>query len=62
MTQTTTPVRRVDVDADWADLIGEFDIREDTRYLNHGSWGISPRSVLETRRRWTEAMERQPMD
>ena len=31
-------------------------------YLNHGSFGPSPRCVREARQAWTEQLERQPMD
>lgn len=40
---------------------GEFDIDEQTTYLNHGSFGPSPRCVREARQQWTERLERQPM-
>lgn len=54
--------RRVDHCADWEDLRGMWDIRPDTLYLNHGSFGVSPRPVREVRRRWLDDCDRQPMD
>ncbi|MCE2792470.1 MAG: aminotransferase class V-fold PLP-dependent enzyme [Planctomycetota bacterium] len=54
--------RRPEVDADWADLAAHWDIRPDTIYLNHGSFGPSPRVVRETRRRFIDALDCQPMD
>ncbi len=54
--------RRVEVDADWADLAALWDIRADTTYLNHGSFGPSPRPVREARDWWRDRCEEQPMD
>ncbi|MFN9341810.1 MAG: hypothetical protein ACK6DB_04340, partial [Planctomycetota bacterium] len=54
--------RRPEVDADWADLAAHWDIRPDTIYLNHGSFGPSPRVVRETRRRFIDALDCQPRD
>ncbi len=62
MTDTTATVRRPDVDADWQDLIGEFEVRSDTHYLNHGSFGIAPRMVRERRREWINRLDEQPMN
>ena len=31
-------------------------------FLNHGSYGAIPRSVLRERERWRQTMERQPVD
>ena len=39
-----------------------WDLRSDTIYLNHGSFGPSPRSVIEARRQWQTELESQPMD
>jgi len=39
-----------------------WDLRSDTIYLNHGSFGPSPRSVIEARSHWQAEMESQPMD
>ena len=30
-------------------------------YLNHGSFGATPRPVLQAQQRWREALERQPV-
>ena len=60
MSETIT--RRPDVDADWADIATQFVIREDTIYLNHGSFGISPTLVREARRQWIDQLDCQPMD
>lgn len=40
----------------------EWSFPEGTIYLNHGSFGPSPRCVREARNAWTEKLERQPMD
>lgn len=39
-----------------------FDIRSDTTYLNHGSFGITPTCVKQVRDEWTRKLEEQPMD
>jgi isopenicillin-N epimerase len=39
-----------------------WQIRPDTTYLNHGSFGPPPAAVRQARRRWIEAFEQQPMD
>jgi len=39
-----------------------FDIRSDTTYLNHGSFGITPSCVKHVRDQWTRDLEEQPMD
>lgn len=39
-----------------------FDIRSDTTYLNHGSFGITPSCVKHVRDQWTRDLEAQPMD
>ncbi len=57
-----TRVRRPEVDDDWSDLASEYVIRPGTTYLNHGSFGIAPRSVRESRRHWIDAVDSQPMD
>ncbi|MGI9518876.1 MAG: aminotransferase class V-fold PLP-dependent enzyme [Pirellulaceae bacterium] len=62
MTQTTPITRRIDVDADWQDLAELFSVREDTIYLNHGSFGIAPEPVRQARRRWIDQLDCQPMD
>ena len=40
----------------------EWSFPEGVTYLNHGSFGPSPRCVRESRHRWTERLEQQPMD
>jgi isopenicillin-N epimerase len=37
-------------------------LREDTTYLNHGSFGPPPEPVREARLQWQELLDRQPMD
>lgn len=54
--------RQVDIDAEWADLAALWDIRPDTTYLNHGSFGPSPRPVRAARDWWRDRCEEQPMD
>lgn len=54
--------RRPEIDADWVDLAAHWEIRPDTTYLNHGSFGPSPRIVRETRRQLIDALDCQPMD
>ena len=39
-----------------------WDLRSDTIYLNHGSFGPSPRAVIQARQAWQAQMESQPMD
>ena len=39
-----------------------WDLRGDTTYLNHGSFGPSPQPVLQAYRDWQARMENQPMD
>ena len=43
-------------------ISNEWSFSEGVTYLNHGSFGPSPRSVREARHAWTEKLERQPMD
>ena len=59
---TALSKRRPEVDTDWADLAAHWEIRSDTTYLNHGSFGPSPRVVRETRRGFIDALDCQPMD
>ena len=40
----------------------EWSFPERVTYLNHGSFGPSPRCVRESRHGWTERLEQQPMD
>lgn len=58
----TATVRRPEVDEDWEDLVSEYQVRPDTIYLNHGSFGIAPRPVREARREWIDKLDGQPMD
>ncbi len=46
----------------WSRVQSEWRIRDDTLYLNHGSFGPSPIAVQTARRRWQEQLESQPMD
>ena len=46
---------------DWVAVRNEWSLAPDVAYLNHGSFGPSPRPVLEARRDWQRAMEQQPM-
>ncbi|MCH8830426.1 MAG: aminotransferase class V-fold PLP-dependent enzyme, partial [Planctomycetes bacterium] len=43
----------------WA---AEWDLQPGVTYLNHGSFGPSPRCVIECREEWSRRLERQPMD
>lgn len=49
-------------DAAWAEYKSHWEIRPDTIYLNHGSFGPPPRCVQQERDRWQREMECQPMD
>ncbi len=40
----------------------DWNIRPDTTYLNHGSFGISPRPVRQAHDRWRQSLATQPMD
>lgn len=53
---------RVTDDGAWAHWQNEWAIRADTVYLNHGSFGPTPRSVLQRQRHWQEQLAAQPMD
>lgn len=55
-------MRRVDVDADWADLAADFEFRPGITYLNHGSFGPSPRVVCATQLAWQRQLRSNPMD
>jgi isopenicillin-N epimerase len=50
------------VDADWSHWTAEWQIRGDTTYLNHGSFGPPPRVVQQERERWQRKLDEQPMD
>jgi isopenicillin-N epimerase len=51
-----------DDDAAWNTWRDEWSIREDTIYLNHGSFGPPPHAVRAERQRWQDQLECQPMD
>lgn len=57
-TTTTTG----NLQAGWGKWRSEWSLPADVTYLNHGSFGPSPSVVQETRRTWSERLERQPMD
>ncbi len=40
----------------------DWQLRADTVYLNHGSFGLAPQPVLEVHRKWQHALAGQPMD
>ncbi len=44
------------------DLSGEWSFPSGVTYLNHGSFGPSPRCVREARQAWSDRLEAQPMD
>ena len=47
---------------DWSQFPSAWDLAPAVTYLNHGSFGPSPRVVREARQRWTEELERNPME
>jgi isopenicillin-N epimerase len=47
---------------DTTDWSREWSFPDGVTYLNHGSFGPSPRSVREARHAWCEKLEQQPMD
>ncbi|WP_166819988.1 aminotransferase class V-fold PLP-dependent enzyme [Thalassoroseus pseudoceratinae] len=49
-------------DTPWQSLREQWLVPEDVTYLNHGSFGPSPRVVRESRQQWCDALEREPMD
>ncbi len=49
-------------DDDWRTWRDEWPIRPDTVYLNHGSFGPTPRRVRECQRMWQQELASQPMD
>lgn len=51
-----------DNDAAWATVKARWNIRPDTTYLNHGSFGPPPDLVRAARRVWLDKLESQPMD
>lgn len=53
---------RIEYDEDWAVWRKEFEIREDTIYLNHGSFGVLQRAVRDRQLAWQRELSTQPMD
>ncbi|MCC7475643.1 MAG: aminotransferase class V-fold PLP-dependent enzyme [Pirellulales bacterium] len=49
-------------DDDWRLWREEWGIRPDTTYLNHGSFGPTPRRVRECQWQWQQKLASQPMD
>lgn len=49
-------------DAAWRPLHSFWRLRDDTTYLNHGSFGPPPEPVRETQARWKQELDSQPMD
>lgn len=47
---------------DIARIKSEYKIRPGVTYLNHGSFGISPTVVRQSRNQWSDALEQEPMD
>ena len=54
--------RPIDDDAAWEELRGQWELREGTVYLNHGSFGPPPIAVQQARRSWQAELDAQPMD
>ncbi len=52
----------IDNDDDWREWCDEWPIRADTTYLNHGSFGPTPRAVRICQLEWQQRMTSQPMD
>jgi isopenicillin-N epimerase len=51
-----------DDDDPWRQWRDEWAIRSDTTYLNHGSFGPTPRAVRDCQLAWQQRMTSQPMD
>ncbi len=49
-------------DAGWNRVAEMWDIRHDTVYLNHGSFGPAPNTVRQYRRQMIDRLNQQPMD
>ncbi len=47
---------------DWGQFPSAWDLAPGVTYLNHGSFGPSPRVVREARQRWADELERNPME
>lgn len=46
----------------WPGAAGQFMLRPDIAFLNHGSFGACPRPVLETYQQWQRELESQPVE
>ena len=46
----------------WTGLREEWQLRPGVTYLNHGSFGPSPRAVRQVRQDWLDRHEAEPMD
>lgn len=57
----TATLASLDLDR-WASFGKFWSIRQDTTYLNHGSFGPPPESVRAARLKWIGELDRQPMD
>jgi len=56
-----TDISPTDLHLDASPWKMEFPLPADVTYLNHGSFGPSPRCVRDERQRWSERLEAQPM-
>jgi isopenicillin-N epimerase len=54
--------RPIEDDSAWDDVREQWQLRADTTYLNHGSFGPPPDPVRAARRRWIDQLDEQPMD
>ncbi len=52
----------IDDDAAWEQWGSQWQLRDDTIYLNHGSFGPPPEPVRRARRQWIDRLDQQPMD
>ena len=50
------------MDRDWEDLGQQWEVRSGTTYLNHGSFGLPPKPVRDSRSEWIQKLNEQPMD
>ena len=46
----------------WTEIASNWNVRPDTTYLNHGSFGLPPICVTQTRSEWIERLNSNPMD
>ena len=46
----------------WTEWRGQWRLRKDTVYLNHGSFGPAPQPVRQAQRDWQERLCQQPVD